>query len=178
MSTENHVNESILNDEIREFQKKNRIDHMKYLPDMEVLESDVMDQVLSAAEQYDPDMFTAEDVRMALAHEYRTPEDFGRFFLPRHFRCWKRLRSVQRRKKRNISEIPSACSRRSILPITARISVFTADSTAIIRSAGHSLPRRRSRRRWSDRQKRPSGDSDPDRGEQNEVNGGVYRRGM
>lgn len=82
MSTENHVNESILNDEIREFQKKNCIDHMKYLPDMEVLESDVMDQVLSAAEQYDPDMFTAEDVRMALAHEYRTPEDFGALLSP------------------------------------------------------------------------------------------------
>lgn len=82
MSAENHVNESILNDEIREFQKKNRIDHMKYLPDMEVLESDVMDQVLSAAEQYDPDMFTAEDVRMALAHEYRTPEDFGALLSP------------------------------------------------------------------------------------------------
>ena len=82
MSTENHVNESILNDEIREFQKKNRIDHMKYLPDMEVLESDVMDQVLSAAEQYDPDMFTAEDARMALAHEYRTPEDFGALLSP------------------------------------------------------------------------------------------------
>ena len=82
MSTENHVNESILNDEIREFQKKNRIDHMKYLPDMEVLESDVMDQVLSAAEQYDPDMFTAEDVRMALAREYRTPEDFGALLSP------------------------------------------------------------------------------------------------
>ena len=82
MSTENHVNESILNDEIREFQKKNRIDHMKYLPDMEVLESDIMDQVLSAAEQYDPDMFTAEDVRMALAHEYRTPEDFGALLSP------------------------------------------------------------------------------------------------
>ena len=76
MSTENHVNESILNDEIREFQKKNRIDHMKYLPDMEVLESDVMDQVLSSAEQYDPDMF------MALAHEYRTPEDFGALLSP------------------------------------------------------------------------------------------------
>ena len=29
--------------------KKNRIDHMKYLPDMEQLEeSDVMDQVISA----------------------------------------------------------------------------------------------------------------------------------
>ena len=35
MSAENHVNESILSDEIREHQKKNRIDHMTYLPDME-----------------------------------------------------------------------------------------------------------------------------------------------
>ena len=41
MSTENHVNESILNDEIKEWQKKNRIDHMTYLKGMEVLESDV-----------------------------------------------------------------------------------------------------------------------------------------
>ena len=46
MSTENHVNESILNDEIKEWQKKNRIDHMTYLKGMEVLESDVQKQVL------------------------------------------------------------------------------------------------------------------------------------
>ena len=90
---------SILNDEIREFQKKNRIDHMKYLPDMEVLESDVMDQVLSAAEQYDPDMFTAEDVRMLWHMNTGRRRISGRFFLSRHFRCWKRLRSVQRRKR-------------------------------------------------------------------------------
>lgn len=77
-----HFNESIVNEVILEDMKKNRIDHMKYLPDMEVLESDIMDQVLSAAEQYDPDMFTAEDVRMALAHEYRTPEDFGALLSP------------------------------------------------------------------------------------------------
>ena len=42
-----HVNESILSEEILEDQKKNRIDHMTYLPDMEVLESDVMDRVIS-----------------------------------------------------------------------------------------------------------------------------------
>ena len=83
MSQENHVNESIINDNVKEFlEKKKRTNHMEYLPDMEVLESDVMDQVLSAAEQYDPDMFTAEDVRMALAHEYRTPEDFGALLSP------------------------------------------------------------------------------------------------
>lgn len=82
MSTENHVNESILNDEIREFQKKNRIDHMKYLPDMEVLESSVMDQVLEAMEAYDPAKYTEEDVRRALEHAYRTPEDFGALLSP------------------------------------------------------------------------------------------------
>ncbi len=47
MSAENHVNESILSDEIREHQKENRIDHMTYLPDMEDIGSEVMDQVIS-----------------------------------------------------------------------------------------------------------------------------------
>ena len=39
-----HVNESILSEEILEDQKKNRIDHMTYLPGMEDIGSDVMDQ--------------------------------------------------------------------------------------------------------------------------------------
>lgn len=47
MSAENHINESILNDEIKEHQKKNRIDHLKYMPDMEVLDSDILDKVLN-----------------------------------------------------------------------------------------------------------------------------------
>ena len=43
-----HFNESIVNEEILEDMKKNRIDHMKYLPDMEQLEeSDVMDHAQS-----------------------------------------------------------------------------------------------------------------------------------
>lgn len=35
-ATEEHLNESILNEEILEDQKKNRIDHMTYLPGMEI----------------------------------------------------------------------------------------------------------------------------------------------
>ena len=31
-----HINESILSEEILEDQKKNRIDHMTYLPDMQI----------------------------------------------------------------------------------------------------------------------------------------------
>ena len=51
-----HFNESIVNEVILEDMKKNRIDHMKYLPGMEVLEeSDVMEQVISAMQEYDYD---------------------------------------------------------------------------------------------------------------------------
>lgn len=82
MSTENHINESILNDEIKEHQKKNRIDHMTYLPDMEVLDSDVMDRVIAAMNAYDYIQYTEDDVRRALAHDNRTPEDFAALLSP------------------------------------------------------------------------------------------------
>ena len=78
-----HFNESIVNEEILEDMKKNRIDHMKYLPDMEQLEeSDVMDQVISAMNAYDYDKYTEADVRRALAHDNRTPEDFKALLSP------------------------------------------------------------------------------------------------
>lgn len=82
MSTENHVNESILNDEIKEWQKKKRIDHMTYLKGMEVLESDVQKQVIDAMNEYDYEKYTAKDVERALAHESRTPEDFAALLSP------------------------------------------------------------------------------------------------
>ena len=37
--------------------KKNRIDHMKYLPDMEVLDSDIMDRVVAEMDAYDYDQY-------------------------------------------------------------------------------------------------------------------------
>lgn len=82
MSKENHVNESILNAEIKEWQKKNRIDHMTYLPGMEVIESEIQEQVLSAMNTYDYNKYTEADVRRALAHDNRTPEDFAALLSP------------------------------------------------------------------------------------------------
>ena len=82
MSAENHVNESILSDEIREHQKKNRIDHMTYLPGMEDIGSEILDQVVAAMEAYDYNTYTAEDVKRALAHTERTPEDFQALLSP------------------------------------------------------------------------------------------------
>ena len=77
-----HVNESILSEEILEDQKKNRIDHMTYLPGMEDIGSEIMDQVIEAMEAYDYSKYTAADVKNALAHSERTPEDFRALLSP------------------------------------------------------------------------------------------------
>ena len=77
-----HVNESILSAEILEDQKKNRIDHMKYLKGMEDIGSEVLDKVVSEMEAYDYAKYTEADVRRALAHSERTPEDFQALLSP------------------------------------------------------------------------------------------------
>ena len=77
-----HINESILSEEILEDQKKNRIDHMTYLPGMEDIGSEIMDQVIEAMEAYDYSKYTAADVKNALAHSERTPEDFRALLSP------------------------------------------------------------------------------------------------
>ena len=41
------INESIFSDEIKEHLKENRIDHMTYLPGMEDIGSEIMDQVIA-----------------------------------------------------------------------------------------------------------------------------------
>ena len=76
------VNESIMSDEVREHLKENRIDHMKYLPDMEALDSDVMDQVVSMMNAYDYHRYTEQDVRRALENENRGPEEFAALLSP------------------------------------------------------------------------------------------------
>ncbi|WP_085829528.1 2-iminoacetate synthase ThiH [Clostridium massiliodielmoense] len=59
-----------------------RINHMEYIEGMEVLESDVIEQVISNMKAYDYDKYTAMDVRRALNHESRTVEDFKALLSP------------------------------------------------------------------------------------------------
>ena len=134
-----HFNESIVNEVILEDMKKNRIDHMKYLPGMEVLEeSDVMDQVISAMNAYDYDKYTEADVRRALAHDNRTPEDFQALLSPAALPLRRKSHRLRRKKPGNILGTVCICLPLFILQITVRITVFTADLTAIIRSAEQS----------------------------------------
>lgn len=63
--------------------EQQKIDHMKYLPDMEVLEdSDIGEQVVSRMKAYDYNKYTADDVKRALEAEYLSTEDFGALLSP------------------------------------------------------------------------------------------------
>lgn len=59
-----------------------RTDHMKYLPDMEVLDSNIEETVIAKMNAYDYDSYTEADVKRALATNVCTPEDFAALLSP------------------------------------------------------------------------------------------------
>lgn len=75
-------NETIYSDQAESFNQAHKTDHMKYLPGMEVLESDLLEQVLAVRDSYDYTKYTAEDVRTALEHETKSIEDFKALLSP------------------------------------------------------------------------------------------------
>ena len=133
-----HVNESILSEEILEDQKKNRIDHMTYLPGMEDIGSEIMDQVIEAMEAYDYSKYTAADGKMHL-HIRNVPRRISvRCYHRQPFRFWKRLPRQLRRRQENILETVFICSHRFILQTIVKTIVFIVDLTVTIRSTAHS----------------------------------------
>ena len=63
-----------------------RIDHMKYLPGMEVLEeSTIMDEVISRMENYNYNKYIAKDVISVLNKDVLAPEDFATLLSPAAF---------------------------------------------------------------------------------------------
>lgn len=61
---------------------KERINHMEYLPDMEVIDSDIMDKAIKAMNEYDYNSYTEKDVKEALERDNRTPKDFAALLSP------------------------------------------------------------------------------------------------
>ena len=59
-----------------------RSDHMKYLADMEIIDSDVKDRLLQAMDEFDYNSYTAADVERALSHETCSVEDFKALLSP------------------------------------------------------------------------------------------------
>ena len=57
-------------------------DHMKYTDDMEAIDSDIMDRVIVEMNSYDADIYTAEDVKDALAAETCSVDNFKALLSP------------------------------------------------------------------------------------------------
>lgn len=57
-------------------------DHMKYTDDMEAIDSDIMDRVITEMNSYDADIYTAEDVKEALAAETCSVDNFKALLSP------------------------------------------------------------------------------------------------
>ena len=67
---------------IPEQRKESRTDHMAYLPDMEVISSDLMEQVITKMNAYDYNLYTAADVEQALSREVLREQDFAALLSP------------------------------------------------------------------------------------------------
>lgn len=57
-------------------------DHMKYTDDMEAIDSYIMDRVIAEMNSYDADIYTAEDVKEALAAETCSVDNFKALLSP------------------------------------------------------------------------------------------------
>jgi len=59
-----------------------RINHMEYMPDMEIINSTMHDEVITKMEAYDYSSYTEADVKRALESENCTVEDFAALLSP------------------------------------------------------------------------------------------------
>ena len=62
--------------------KLKRVDHMQYMDGMEIIESNFMERVLTAVEQYDYSQYSSRDVENALNKDQLSIEDYGAILSP------------------------------------------------------------------------------------------------
>lgn len=60
----------------------NTVNSMEYLEGMEIIDSDIMDKVLSLVNEYDYETYTASDVKRALSKDKLSAEDFAALLSP------------------------------------------------------------------------------------------------
>ena len=75
-------NNSIYDEQAAAFSEKQLTDPMQYQEGMEIIDSDIFDKVQTARAAYDYTKYTEADVRAALAHSERTPDDFAALLSP------------------------------------------------------------------------------------------------
>lgn len=106
---------------------------MAYLPDMEVIPSDILDKVIADMDSYDYDKYTAQDVQTALSHDHITPEDFRALLSPAALPFLEQIAQKAQKTTKRFLVILSICLHQYILPITAKIIVSIVVLIVIIK---------------------------------------------
>ena len=100
---------------------------MEYMEGMEVIDSTLLDEVISAMDAYDYDKYTDKDVENALSHDVLTTEDFAALLSPA---ALNHLEEMAQREQ-----------------ITVKTIVFTAVLTAITKFAEQNFRKKKLKRK-------------------------------
>lgn len=110
-----------------------RIDHMKYLPDMEQIDSDIPDRVIAEMNGYDPSIYTENDVRRALEHDEKTVDDFKALLSPAALPLLEEIAEAARAETKKHFGNSVNMFTPLTFQIIVRITVFTAVLTVTIK---------------------------------------------
>ena len=111
-----------------------RKNHMEYLPGMEIIQSDVCENVMAQMNSYDYTKYTARDVRAALEHETCSVEDFKALLSPAAEPFLEQMAQRARLETSKHFGNTVYLFLRFTLQTTAKTTAFTAASTAITTS--------------------------------------------
>ena len=115
-------------------------DHMKYTDDMEAIDSDIMDRVIAEMNSYDADIYTAEDVKEALAAETCSVDNFKALLSPAALPFLEEIaQKAQKETRKHFGNSVANLYSDYILQTTVKTIVFIVDLTVTTRSNVHSL---------------------------------------
>lgn len=92
-------NASIYDAQAQKYAQSCKSDHMQYLPDMEILDSDLLEQVTAAKNKCQWEKYTIEDVKRALSREKRSIEDFKALLSLAALNCLEEIAAATQRER-------------------------------------------------------------------------------
>ena len=123
---------------------------MEYMEGMEVIDSTLLDEVISAMDAYDYDKYTDKDVENALSHDVLTTEDFAALLSPaalNHLEEMAQRAQIETRKHFGNSVSMYICLHQSISQTTVKTTAFTAVLTAITKFAEQNFRKKKLKRK-------------------------------
>lgn len=92
-------NASIYDTQAQKYAQSCKSDHMQYLPDMEIIDSDLLEQVTAARNKCQWEQYTIADVQRALSREKRSIEDFKALLALAALHCLEDIAAAAQRER-------------------------------------------------------------------------------